>query len=82
MFRFDEDLKVYLHRDAVDFPKSINGLSALVAQSMKLDPLGRAGYRFRNRRADRIKRLLYERNEFWLLIKRCQQHVENDPAAH
>ncbi|MEX3583003.1 MAG: IS66 family insertion sequence element accessory protein TnpB [Burkholderia sp.] len=58
MFRFDEDLKVYLNRDAVDFRKRINGLSALVAQSMKLDRFDRAGYGFRNRRADRIKRLL------------------------
>ncbi|MEX3583518.1 MAG: IS66 family insertion sequence element accessory protein TnpB [Burkholderia sp.] len=69
-FRFDEDLKMYLHRDAVDFRKSINGLSGLVAQSMKLDRFGRAGYEFRNRSADRIKRLLYERNGFWLLMKR------------
>ncbi|CAE6728847.1 hypothetical protein R20943_01938 [Paraburkholderia aspalathi] len=29
-------VKVYLHRDAVDFRKSINGLAALVVQSMKL----------------------------------------------
>ncbi|MEX3582763.1 MAG: IS66 family insertion sequence element accessory protein TnpB [Burkholderia sp.] len=72
MFRFDEDRKVYLHRDAVDFRKSINGLSALVAQSMKLDRFGRAGYGFRNRSADRIKRLLYERNGFWLLMKRLE----------
>ena len=72
MFRFDEDLKVYLHRDAVDFRKSINGLSVLVEQSMKLDPFARAVYGFRNRRADRIKLLLYERNGFWLLMKRLE----------
>jgi transposase len=46
MFRFDEDLKVYLHRDAVDFRKSINGLSVLVEQSTKLDPFARAVYGF------------------------------------
>lgn len=28
MFRFDEGLKVYLHRDPVDFRMGINGLSA------------------------------------------------------
>ncbi|WP_211704311.1 IS66 family insertion sequence element accessory protein TnpB, partial [Paraburkholderia aspalathi] len=62
MFRFDESLKVYLHRDAVDFRKSINGLSVLVEQSMKRDPFARAVYGFRNKRCDRIKLLLYERN--------------------
>ncbi|MEX3606385.1 MAG: IS66 family insertion sequence element accessory protein TnpB [Burkholderia sp.] len=63
---------MYLHRDAVDFHKSINGLSVLVKQLMKLDPSGRAVYGFRNRRVDRIKLLLYERNGFWLLMKRLE----------
>ncbi|MDR7007716.1 hypothetical protein J2W46_004643 [Paraburkholderia strydomiana] len=35
MFRLDDELKVYVHRDAVDFRKSINGLAASVEQSMK-----------------------------------------------
>jgi hypothetical protein len=30
MFRLDAKLKVYVHREAVDFRKSINGLAALV----------------------------------------------------
>lgn len=72
MFRFDEGLKVYLHRDAVDFRKSINGLSALVEQSLGLDPFAPAVYVFRNRRADRIKILGWDRNGFWLLFKRLE----------
>lgn len=72
-FRFDEGLKVYLHRDAVDFRKSINGLAALVEQTMGLDPFAAAVYVFRNRRADRIKILGWDRNGFWLLFKRLEQ---------
>ncbi|WP_405126644.1 IS66 family insertion sequence element accessory protein TnpB [Ralstonia pseudosolanacearum] len=72
-FRFDEGLKVYLHRDAVDFRKSINGLAALVEQAMGLDPFAAAVYVFRNRRADRIKILSWDRNGFWLLFKRLEQ---------
>ncbi|MGD7370668.1 IS66 family insertion sequence element accessory protein TnpB, partial [Ralstonia pseudosolanacearum] len=72
MFRFDEGLKVFLHRDAVDFRKSINGLSALVEQSLGLDPFAQAVYVFRNRRADRIKLLGWDRNGFWLLFKRLE----------
>ena len=30
MFRFDKGLKVYLHREPVDFPLNINGLAELV----------------------------------------------------
>jgi transposase len=73
MFRFDEGLKVYLHRDAVDFRKNINGLAALVEQALGLDPFATAVYVFRNRRADRIKILGWDRNGFWLLLKRLEQ---------
>ena len=68
MFRLDDELKVYVHRDAVDFRKSINGLAAIVEQSMKLDPFTRAVYVFSNQRRDRIKMLLWDRNGFWLLM--------------
>ncbi|KIG11127.1 IS66 Orf2 family protein [Burkholderia sp. MR1] len=36
MFRFDDNLKVYLHRDPVDFRYGMNSLSILVEQSMHL----------------------------------------------
>ncbi|CAM3493798.1 MULTISPECIES: IS66 family insertion sequence element accessory protein TnpB [Cupriavidus] len=72
MFRFDEGLKVYLHREAVDFRKSINGLSALVEQSLGLDSFAQAVYVFRNRRADRIKLLGWGRNGYWLFLKRLE----------
>ncbi|OVZ59090.1 MULTISPECIES: IS66 family insertion sequence element accessory protein TnpB [unclassified Pigmentiphaga] len=73
MLRFDSGLKVYLHREAVDFRQSINGLAALVEQALGLDPFSAAIYVFRNRRADRIKLLLWERNGFWLLYKRLEK---------
>ncbi|AIO67827.1 putative transposase [Burkholderia oklahomensis] len=72
MFRLDSELKVYVHRDAVDFRKNITGLAALVEQALGLAPFARAVYVFRNKRADRIKLLLWERNGFWLLMKRLE----------
>lgn len=39
MFRFDEGLRAYLHREPLDFRVGINGLSILVEQAMFLmDP--------------------------------------------
>lgn len=73
MFRLDAKLKVYVHREAVDFRKSINGLAALVEQSMGLDPFAPALYAFRNRRRDRIKILGWGGNGFWLLMKRLEE---------
>ncbi|WP_241244845.1 IS66 family insertion sequence element accessory protein TnpB [Burkholderia ambifaria] len=42
MFRFEADLKVFLHREPIDFRAGINSLVTLVEQSMKLDPFARA----------------------------------------
>ena len=68
MFRFDDELKVYLHRDPVDFRCGINSLSILVEQAMQLSPMAPALFVFGNRRRDRIKILGWERNGFWLLL--------------
>ena len=54
MFRLDSRLKVFLHREAVDGRKSINGLALLVEQGLGLDPFAPAAYVFSNRRRDRI----------------------------
>lgn len=72
MFRFDEGLKVYLHRDPVDFRMGINGLSILVEQAMRLNPMNSALFVFGNRRRDRIKILGWGGNGFWLLLKRLE----------
>ena len=72
MFRLDPGLKVYLHREPVDGRKAINGLALLVEQSLKLDPFAPAVFVFSNRRRDRIKLLLWEKNGFWLLLKRLE----------
>ncbi|MDP3032554.1 MAG: IS66 family insertion sequence element accessory protein TnpB, partial [Rhodocyclaceae bacterium] len=66
MFRFDPELKVYLHRKPVDGRKAINGLALLVEQALGLNPFTRAVFVFSNRRRDRIKILLWERTGFWL----------------
>ena len=45
---------IYLHRDAVDFRKSINGLATIVEQEMQLSPFAPALFVFCNRNRDRI----------------------------
>lgn len=72
MFELDAKLTVYLHRDAIDFRKSINGLAALV-EAGGMDPFGPALYAFSNRRRDRIKLLGWGGNGFWLLMKRLEE---------
>src|SRR4051812_7443032 len=38
MFRLGADLKVYLHREPIDFRAGINSLAVLVQETMALDP--------------------------------------------
>lgn len=64
MFRLNEDLAVWLYREAIDFRKSINGLAALVQHELGLDPFARAVYVFPNRCRDRVKILGWDRNGF------------------
>lgn len=72
MFRFDDNLKVYLHRDPVDFRYGMNSLSILVEQSMRLNPMDSSLYIFGNRRRDRIKILGWDGSGFWLLMQRLE----------
>lgn len=73
MFRLDEGLKVYLHGEPIDFRLNINGLSVLVEQALGLDPFCACVYVFSNRRRNRVKILGWERNGFWLLLKRLEK---------
>lgn len=73
MFRLDERLKVYLHREPIDFRLNINGLALRVEQALGLDPFAECVYVFSNRRRDRVKILGWDRNGFWLLLKRLEK---------
>jgi transposase len=73
VFRLDEGLKVYLHRAPVDFRLNINGLAALVPHALGLAPFAACVYVFSNRRRNRVKVLGWDRNGFWLLLKRLEE---------
>jgi transposase len=73
MFEFDKSLTVYLHRPAIDLRMGINGLAVLVEQGLALNPFAAAVYVFSNRKRNRVKILGWERNGFWLLMKRLEQ---------
>ena len=64
---------VYLHRDVVDFRKSIDGLAAIVEQQMDLDPFADALYVFCNRHRDRLKVLYWDQTGFCLWYKRLEK---------
>ena len=73
MFRIDDALKVYLHREPIDFRLNINGLVLLVDKALGLNPFAPCVDVFSNRRRNRVKILGWERNGFWLLLKRLEK---------
>ena len=72
MFELNAARVVYLHRDAIDFRKNINGLASLVEHGLGLNAFAQAVFVFGNRKKDRIKILGWDRNGFWLLQKRLE----------
>jgi transposase len=73
VFRLDEGLRVYLHREPIDFRLNVNGLALVVEKALGLDPFAACVYVFSNRRRNRVKILGWDRNGFWLLLKRLEQ---------
>ncbi|MER8579605.1 IS66 family insertion sequence element accessory protein TnpB [Mesorhizobium sp. M1423] len=73
MFRLGADLKVYLHREPIDFRAGINSLAVLVQETMALDPFAPAVFAFCNRRRDRMKLLFFDRSGFVLVLKRLTE---------
>ena len=57
----------------MDFRKQHDGLVAIVREHPDADPFDGSVFVFFNRRRDRVKILLWDRNGFWLLYKRLEK---------
>jgi len=70
---FSDAGEIYLHRDPVDFRKSINGLVVIVEESMKLSPYQEAIFIFCNKQRDKLKILCWDQTGFILWYKRLEK---------
>jgi len=73
MKMFIDVSKIYLHKQPVDFRKSINGLSLLVEQEMQLSPFSGALFVFCNQQRTRLKVLYWDQTGFCLWYKRLEK---------
>ena len=62
-------------------PFDLDEISLLVEKALGLDPFAPCAYVFSNRRRNRVKILGWDRNGYWLLLKRLEQDRFIWPAA-
>jgi transposase len=74
--------RIYLACGHTDMRKSIDGLSAIVKLSFKLDPFSAAIFAFCNRSRDRIKILEWEGDGFGVYFKRLEKGRFNWPTVN
>ena len=81
MFGLSAAVRVYLAKDPADMRKSFDGLSALVAGPLELDPLSGHLFVFLNKRRDRIKILYWDRDGLAVWAKRLENGTFRIPQA-
>ena len=64
---------IWFYPQPIDFRKQLDGLVILVADHLHLNPASGQLFLFRNRSANKIKLLWWDRNGFWLFYKRLEK---------
>jgi len=65
-------VRIFVACEATDLRKSFDALAALVPTVLAQDPFSGHLFCFFNRRADRVKLLVWDRTGFWLFYKRLE----------
>ncbi|MCH2535444.1 MAG: IS66 family insertion sequence element accessory protein TnpB [Bdellovibrionales bacterium] len=63
---------ILIHKNPVDMRKSINGLSVIVSEGLKLDLKSPSLFVFTNRRRTHMKILYFDKSGFALWLKRLE----------
>jgi len=79
----ETNLRIWLHTEPTDMRKSYDGLSVLVKQKLKEDPLSGHLFVFINRKQTQMKILYFDRSGYCIWSKRLEQgqfHYRKDGA--
>jgi transposase len=73
MLSLASNTRIFAATSAIDFRRGFDGLVQIVRDEFGEDPFGGALFCFFNRRRDRVKLLVWDRNGFWLFYKRLER---------
>ena len=81
MLNLPASLRIFVSSQPVDCRKSFTGLIALVRHELGGDPLSGHLFLFRNKRADRLKILYWDRDGYAIWYKRLEEGVYRIPLT-
>jgi len=73
MLKLPADTLIYLAATPIDMRRSFDGLCAIVAETLKLNPLDGHLFLFRGKNADRVKAMYWDRNGLAIWYKRLEK---------
>ena len=66
-------VEIFIRPGHTDMRKAVNGLTAIVQESMSQDPFSGSVYLFCNRERKLLKAVYWDRSGFWLSQKRLEK---------
>jgi transposase len=81
MLALNNQQRYFLFQDVVDMRKGIDGLSGLVRDHLKLNPLSGDVYLFFNRKRNQVKLLMWDKDGFALYYKRLEKGTYELPKS-
>jgi transposase len=81
MLSLPPSVRIYIAVGPADMRKSFDGLSILVSEMLEKDPFSGHLFVFRNRRADRLKILYWDRSGFCIWYKLLEKGTFRFPPA-
>ena len=73
MLKLDREIQIYFAVHPINMLKSFDGLASLVVDVIQENPLSGHLFVFRNKAADKIKLLSWDRNGFTIYYKRLER---------